>query len=274
MLNTKRNWIAEYTKLKSYVPHSWLKVLKGEEHDFTENSLLQYEGIYFNHNRIFFKGKQIPYKKLKQKELCFKCVYPAPPPTSLSYWENIFEDDLDVNSMFAEQYNILCKQKVLDFHWKVLHHAVFSEMRLKQMKKSNGKCKSCIEDETVCHLLYDCIYIKPTWNYLENVLNGILNINFRLSLKYVIFGVDKNCLDDSVKRILCNFLIFSTKWCIWKRRNYIKYDSKTVTSQQQIVAETCSFWRNELLFIQNTSMHTKLSPALKSRIDKLITNVK
>ena len=86
-LQLKRNWIAEYSKLKACIPSLWKNVLK-EEADIILNGAMLH--LLINHQEICFKNKVINYKKVKQKELYFKCLYTQPPPSSKAYWENIF----------------------------------------------------------------------------------------------------------------------------------------------------------------------------------------
>ena len=38
---------------------------------------------------------------------------------------------------------IKCKQSIIQFQWKCLHHIVYSEYRLQKMGKSNGQCHFC-----------------------------------------------------------------------------------------------------------------------------------
>ena len=169
----KRNWIAEFAKIKLCIPTKWKNVLKGDL-DMQKDELLSNSTVFhITQDKIQINDSDITFKKLKQKEIYFAYLYPQPIPSCVNYWNRILETENDTKNVFSECKNILCDKKVLDFHWKIVHHAVYSEVRLKKMNKSNGKCKLCIEqDETLCHLFYDCKYIKPIWQQLQtHVLN-------------------------------------------------------------------------------------------------------
>ena len=269
-LKIKRNWIAEYYKIKDCIPANWKNVLKGEDVVELDTNLLQRHDLILSHENIIFKNKTIQLKKLKQKDLFFKCLYPHPPPSCKFYWENIFQENLNVKFMFAQLPNPLCNKKVSDFHWKTLHHAIYSEVRLKQMKRSDGKCKSCGKDETVCHMLFECDFINPVWNYIENFLTALCNEQFTITLKNVIFGMQENVIKDNTKRTIGNFFIMCSKWCIWKRRNSIRYENYERTSSQKITQDILLFCKNELSFLRCTKCFTKYPTILKSKLKEII----
>ena len=152
---------------------------------------------------------------LKQTEIYCAYLYPQPIPTCVWYWSRIFHKNVDILDLFSECKNVLCNKKVLDFHWKVLHHSIYSEVRLNKMNKSNGKCKLCIEkDETLCHLFYECKHVKPVWQLLQTQILNFFESDILLNAEHVILGITSNQIETRSVRILYNVTIFNSVWCI------------------------------------------------------------
>ena len=272
----KRNWIAEYTKIKSCIPEKWKTVLKENSDMQNDEDLIENADFYLAHDEIRINENQIYYKKIKQKEIYFACLYPQSPPSCLHFWGRIFEKDIDLQSIFAGCENQLCNKKVLDFHWKTLHHAVYSEVRLKQMNRSNGKCKLChVKDETLCHLFYDCIHVKPVWQKLQVSLKNVFGYDLPLNSECIILGVSDNEIELSCSRMIYNFAIFNSKWCIWKHRNNVKYNGKQVNSTINMLKTITSFCKEETsLLLQRKGKPIKLEHRINiNNLLELLENV-
>ena len=71
-------------------------------------------------------------------------------PTCVERWKKIFDKNLEIKDVFDScNFHTIHNRKCSDFHWKTVHRAIYSEKRLQQMKRSDGKCKICkTEDET------------------------------------------------------------------------------------------------------------------------------
>ena len=60
------------------------------------------------------------------------------------------------------------------------------------MNHSDGISKVCkVQEETLCHALFECNHILPVWTLDESLINKIIGVNVHLTLKDVIFGI--NC---------------------------------------------------------------------------------
>ena len=66
-LDMKRNWIAEYTKIKLCIPEKWKNVLKANSDMQNDADLIQNTDFYLAHDEIRINENQIYYKKIKQK---------------------------------------------------------------------------------------------------------------------------------------------------------------------------------------------------------------
>ena len=83
------------------------------------------------------------------------CAYPADKPTCIDSWSRVFQQNLTTHDIFSDFFHPIYNRKSVDFHWKTLHRTIFTESKLKSMKKSNGICKICNSyDETINHLLF------------------------------------------------------------------------------------------------------------------------
>ena len=61
--------------------------------------------------------------------------------------------------------------------------------KMQLMNKSDGICKICNDlNETMCHLLVDCIHVIPIWEYIEEILFEITTQNIEFNAEMVIFG--------------------------------------------------------------------------------------
>ena len=108
------------------------------------------------------------------------------------------------------------------------------------MNKSNGVCKIClVEEETLCHLLYNCSHIAPLWLKIQNLLTELTNIETNLTLDVIITGL--RCNDNNENNFLIpffNLFIHFTKWTLWKHRNDIKYGNGIKKSCDILFDET------------------------------------
>ena len=155
-LKDKRNWIGEYNKIKSCIPVHWKKILRKVVEDEAESKDMKLEDtnvVEFKPTEILVDKKTCNYKNIEQKQLYFTCLYPMTMPTCVTTWEAIFQKKFNLEDLFGNFiFHIVHNRKVSNFHWKCVHRAVYSEKRLQRMKRSNGKCTICKnEDETICH---------------------------------------------------------------------------------------------------------------------------
>ena len=122
--------------------------------------------------------------------------------------------------------NNLLDRKVLEFQWKCINGAVFTEHKLQKMGVSNGMCCVCgIEEETLVHMLYDCETLGNIWQVVTELLKEIDEITIQESVLF--FGCANNGIQGE-KRNVADFLIFTTNWQLWKRRNIVKHENRFV----------------------------------------------
>ena len=178
-------------------------------------------------------GKTIELKNLLSRDIYYHIFYPQKPPSCIEKWNNIFNKKLEWQSIFRKIFvHKLVDRKRIDFHWKVIHRAIYTEHRLQKMGQSNGLCKICNQnDETLCHLIFDCSHAKNVWKNIEVYIMNKCGRTINLTKEVVLFGISVN---DKELDIIINLLIYETKWQIWKNRNCVKYGNKIALSYRQI----------------------------------------
>ena len=271
-LSVKRNWIAEYNKIKAYIPDSWIQVLKyGHELPDQTNLICNKKEIMLSDECITINDRVVNYKKVKQRDLYCVCLYPLSTPTCITTWSRIFQEALSTNELFGSYKHSIYHRKSLDFHWKTIHRAVYSEQRLMLMNKSNGVCKICnIANETLCHLLFECGKIKSIWINVQDLLKNAANTNYALTSRYVITGFSKDSIinDESI-RILYNFVIMLTKWFIWKHRNDVKFGTSDIKDSTIIYNRVIKKCKQEIELLEGSSKWKKCSPQLQTFLQEI-----
>ena len=124
-LTEKRNWIAEYSKIKALIPSNWKQILKGVEIQQEDQLLDNTKNVCLSAKGVCINGKIMAQKKVKQKELYFECLYPSVLPTCIDAWSRELQSDIDIHKISNSKHRIYNK-KALDFHWKTLHRAIFN----------------------------------------------------------------------------------------------------------------------------------------------------
>ena len=163
--------------------------------------------------------------------------------------------------------NPLILNKIQSFQWKCVHNILFLESIIEKFGNSDGKCHFCkVNFETNRHLFYECHKIKPIINCIERKSNESFSNRFHISISenIMLFGV----INDFEKRyqIYLNFIIFSTKWIIWKTRNEIKFQNK-IFFPENLSNRILRYISNEILFLKKCNSKTKIINSLDIRTD-------
>ena len=225
-LADKRNWIAEYAMIKKTIPNDWKKILKNENIISDNDKMYKNKVILeIKYCSIFINGNEILLQNLRSKDIYFSLLYPHQHPSGITAWENITQKKQNWTVIFINLIDSLQSNKRKEFHWKCLHRAVFTEMRLKCMKRSDGICVLCeSDDETTCHLLFECQCINKVWNNLAKIISDKTTYKSVIDLDDVLFNV-KERENEELNQFL-NYVIYEGKWQIWKNRNNVKYGKK------------------------------------------------
>ena len=139
------------------------------------------------------------------------------PPTATLKWD-IFFQGLNWKIIF-----IKCSKTTIDtqlrwFQTRILHRILPTRKYLYTCKLvASPLCLQCSEnDETLCHLLWECKFAQKFWKDLEQVLkNKCYNCaRFRFKLELVLFGTANNFVTDKT----IDFIILFAKFYIYRCR--------------------------------------------------------
>ena len=89
------------------------------------------------------------------------------PDTIFSKWsKDIFENQMEKNKLFSAFANInhiTISTKLRNFQYKLLHRVLALNPFLNKIGiVGDNKCTFCkLLDETITHLFYDCVFVKP-----------------------------------------------------------------------------------------------------------------
>ena len=109
-----------------------------------------------------------------------------------------------------------------------MHNIRYTESLLSKMRLSNGKCHFCTtETETLDHLFFFCV---KSHAFMYKIFTFMCNINsFEFSACNVMLRF--NVKDDYIVD-MCNLILFTATWILWKERNLIKYQQKVCSITQ------------------------------------------
>lgn len=217
----KRNWLAEFhmlrTALNQYSKHAKSHPAKKTQHIFFNKLEL------VNNKGIALTGKL----KLKQiievfntKSAILKCE---------EKWNKLFGNQININwdIMWSIIYRSKASPQAKQLQYYINHQVIFTELKLQQIKSSDGICTLCKkENESLTHLFYNCHCAKQVWYKLmplmDNLAMNLMKREITHTESVALLGyqlLSKNA-------ILLNTLIFETKWYIWKNRCNVKYGKK------------------------------------------------
>ena len=196
-------------------------------------------------------------------------MYPAAKPSCLAAWEHHFGIELQIQDIKIVNH-LLYDRKSFNFHWKCIHRDVFTESRLKKMKKSNGKCTVCtIDNENIPHLLYECPIIKPIWTKIEQLMYNLTGENVNINVQSILFSSMRT--QQKCSNIFFNFLVYAAKWRIWKHRNNIKYGQARVKSSNDIFLDIVMDYKNQAEIVMNSCNFNKIGCKLQAYLRNIIT---
>ena len=125
--------------------------------------------------------------------------------------------------------NTTLDTKVRMFQYKVLHNILYlNKMLFKFGKVISPRCSICkLHEETIMHLLNECLILKRIWYQLKYTLSN--NINFPIRTPQgAIFGF---WVLDTNKHLILNYLLLIFKKYIYNARNYVKMMQKGEKNQ-------------------------------------------
>ena len=178
-LTDKTNWRTQLMKIKNGIPVDWVQLLT--QNDTTCSHVKSfYVKSRLNFNDL--KHELINPRKVTLKQIQNVLNNPPVKPKSEIKWNETFNTDLEWKNIWERSLYLPCSQKEKQFHWRIIHNALFTEHRLHLMGMSDGICHFCKRDtETVSHLFYYCGVVKESLTNIELILNSITMYSAYLS---------------------------------------------------------------------------------------------
>ena len=98
------------------------------------------------------------------------------------------------------------ENKLREFNFKLLHGILPCNKNLMKWKKrDNDQCDVCQHTQSIEHLLFNCTYVKPIWNKVNEIFD--INVSFDL-----ILGIEKTSPYNRVLTLVA-FLIYK-EWLV------------------------------------------------------------
>jgi len=110
------------------------------------------------------------------------------------YLMKYVNDDSDDNiiKIYREKIQMIKEIKLREFNFKILHGILACNLNLWQWKiKPSNLCDLCDKIQSIEHLLFDCIYVKPLWERVEQIYNVTIDYNVILGIRS---NHDINCI--------------------------------------------------------------------------------
>ena len=108
-------------------------------------------------------------------------------------------------------------KKLAETNFKILNNILPCNRNLFKWGKSDTNlCLFCQEEESVSHLLYDCIYAQKIWK----LVNDVFHLRHAISHDDVIFGVDLDLSMNYVSSILIYYIY--KQWLIPSLENKLR----------------------------------------------------
>ena len=116
-----------------------------------------------------------------------------------------------ISAVDDKLWKVLCPQKIHVFLWRGVYNKILTRDNLAKRRQVDDKtCLFCNENETVQHLLFDCIVAKIVWE----VVSVCFECPFFTSFCDVI-ALWQKCK----KEPMLNLVVAASLWSLWKLRN-------------------------------------------------------
>ena len=227
-LRDKRNWIAEYSRIKASFSLELLLMLKSD--NINQENTKSYPFTVKNTCEFIKNDNILENKKLLLKDIQYFFAIENI-PICQQKWEIYFGVELPWEEIWGRRFKNLANRKSKQLQWKVIHRIIYTEERLQKMNKSpNGGCHFCKDPENLMHLFVNCKLVDSVWTEIFQKINEFYEQNeiktISKSENSIILGISHR--DDQINAIV-NTILTTTKWMIWKERNVAKYQKKKIT---------------------------------------------
>ena len=187
---------------------------------------------YNNDIYIHFTNNIVNIEDCKSRELYVALVKNKNKiPTAQAKYLNLLQNltDNEIRSIYLNPRKCTTDNNIKDFQFKILHRFLPTNALLYKMKKiPTNKCTFCeIHEESIVHLMYECICIRNIWSRVETILERVTGERKVLNCFDVLFGIDTKKEENSP----VNNFILHVKYYMWTS----KCTAKTPTYDNLII---------------------------------------
>ena len=109
-------------------------------------------------------------------------------------------NDDQLSNMYLHKIKDMKEIKLREFNFKIIHGILPCNLNLFRWKiKDSNFCDVCQEIQSIEHLLFECQYVKPLWDKVNNTFST--KVNYK-----VILGLDGTCDIDLIVTMICYFI--------------------------------------------------------------------
>lgn len=182
------------------------------------------------------------------------CKDKTEPSIGVSKWMRILQinENLSINQLYVFMFHYLEENKLKIYRWKLLQFILPTKQLLFKWKQTNDNlCNVCNEEEDYNHFFISCRFLEKFWKSIHELMIKS-NLNFRVSLKQLVFGYkifDKNYFGLNYFLTILGFSI---------------YKSYYVSNQKLTKVNVYQIFVREYIKRYNENRTMKLNPLLKS----------
>lgn len=121
--------------------------------------------------------------------------------------------------------------------WRMLHGILPVNTQLYRIGiQTNLECPHCVEHESIPHAFFNCLFVKPLWEYLFHAFlkfgfqqqQYLLSNNDNIKEDQIVFNTLKP--DASTASRVCMIFIYTLRSVIWQVRNEVEKERKEYTT--------------------------------------------
>ena len=185
-------------------------------------ALLPYQEYLRNIDRVqdVQEPQQFKPKKSRDFYLLFRQMLTKDSPIVTNYLKGYCNKD-DCTFVFIKKIVQEKEIKLKEFNYKLLYGILPCNKNLMKWKlKLNNECDVCQQQQSIKHLLWECVYVKPLWEIVEKMCD------FEITFDKIL-GIEECYSQDRILTLI-SFLIYK-EWLLLsldnkKRHGNIKFD--------------------------------------------------
>lgn len=169
------------------------------------------------------EGLEIINKNCNNKHL--RKAAQAKVPFIAKYRWNAIVRNINWNIVFIQSKKYCINNKSREVSFKIIHRIYPCKVLLEKMKKvTDNLCSFCkLTEESICHLFFECMYLRLFWYDVANIFNKVTRFKIILNKRDVLFLYEASTQNCDYKIIyLLNLFIIQAKYyvhkCKWAKK--------------------------------------------------------